>query len=166
MQGKKMSNAITVQLHAAEKFDTWIIQDRPMQMSIWKKAYERLGTEFAHGCSDFQATLEIQSNNDKADLAWAMFALSVLTAGTGTLISAALAEASLVTKLASSTGQTAAVELVKEKMGSGAKDAADVPGPIPSICRECLWRQVTSRCTDLTANGTCCWIGAGVLSAN
>lgn len=123
-----MSIATTVQLHAAEKFDNWIIQDWSMQMDIWKKAYTNLGTEFAHGYTDFRETLALQNRNDKAALAWAMFALSVLTAGAGTLIAPALAEASLVKQLAASTGQTAGIELIKEKMASGADDGSERPG--------------------------------------
>lgn len=99
-----------------------------MQMDIWKKAYARLGTEFAHGYTDFRTTLDLQQQSDKASLALAMFAMSILTAGAGTLVEAALGEASVLKQLASSTGQTAAIARLKEEMGAGLDSGAARPG--------------------------------------
>lgn len=133
-----MSNPSNVQYHAAEKFENWIISDWEIQMGVWRKAYEGLGTEFAQGYTDFYGALEKQRTNDeaerKANLAWALFALSILTAGAGPLISSALAETRMVTQVAAASGQTAAIELVKEKMSGD--DGRARPGRYQAIAEQ------------------------------
>lgn len=131
-----MSDASSVQAHAAEKFGNWIVSDWEIQMGVWRKAYEGLGREFAQGYTDFYGALEKQRTNDeaqrKADLAWALFALSVLTAGAGPLISSALAETSMIKQVAAASGQTAAIEGVKEAMGADG-DGGVRPGRYQAI---------------------------------
>jgi len=131
-----VSKESSVQNHAAEKFGNWIVSDWEIQMTVWRKAYEGLGREFAQGYTDFYGALEKQRTNDEAErkaaLAWALFALSVLTAGAGPLISSALAETSMVKQVAAAAGQTAAIEAVKEQMGA-AEESRMRPGRYQAI---------------------------------